>query len=192
MRRVVQAGLICWGEFRGSSSSMRLTGLITIALRNMDLRKWLAKMKISENISPASFVWQLRVIRGIAAILFISAWMFSKYFFDLMACAGISLVASYLAAARRANFVLEVFDYGNHLTLKLNEDEIKVSLYDLKWARIQDGKEGLSWIMISLRRKIKFGNVINFYPRMINIPSGNLELWVANFNARIAAATMEM
>jgi hypothetical protein len=145
-------------------------------------------MKISDNMTDSSFLWQLRSLRAAAVLFVIFAFVVQQYFIDLIAFAGVVMVASLLFARRRANFLLEVFDYGDCLKLKLDSDELLVKLSALEKVEIRDGKDGLDWVAIQLGFDSKFGRLIQFYPNMATVPMGRLDIWVVAFNERISAA----
>lgn len=145
-------------------------------------------MKISDNMSRSTFLWQIRILRAIAVLFLIFAFANPKYFSDLAAFSGISLIASVIFAGRSANFMLEVYDCGECLKLKLDNDEILIGLSAIKRLEIRDGKDGLDWVIIHLCFNSKFGKLIQFYPNMVEIPAGRLDVWLASLNERISAS----
>jgi len=145
-------------------------------------------MKISNNMSANFFLWQLRGMRIVAAAFLIAAVIFRRHSIDLAAFAVVLLIVSAVTAARRANYLLEVYDYGDYLECRLNDDAAVIRLSNIEKVNIRDGDDGLDWIKITLRQQSRFGKLIQFYPDMVRMPMGRPDLWVADMNARIAAA----
>jgi hypothetical protein len=111
-------------------------------------------------------------LRAIAFLFLIAAFAKHQYFIDLFICSGITLVGSIAIAGRRASFLLEVYDCGSFLKLKLDADELLVNLFDIDKMEIRDGKDGLDWVVMHLRFESKFGRRVQFYPDMLHVPMG--------------------
>jgi hypothetical protein len=116
------------------------------------------------------------------------AFAYRQHFIDLAALSGVSLIVSVVFSKRRTNFMLEVYDLGDRLKLKLDNDEVLIALSEIEKVGIRDGKDGLDWIIIHLCFESKFGRLIQFYPNMVKIPAGRLDVWLANLNERISAS----
>lgn len=147
-------------------------------------------MKISDNISRSSFLWQIRILRAISVLFLMFAYFNPKSLPHMVAFSGISFLASIIFFRRRAAFMLEVYDCGDCLKLKLGGDEASISLFDIEKVEIRDGKDGLDWIIIHLCVESKFGGVIEFYPNMVKIPMGRLDIWLKELNERIFVSRM--
>jgi hypothetical protein len=145
-------------------------------------------MKISNNMSESFFAWQVRAMRIGAVLFLIAAVVFRRHFIDLAGCAVVTFLAAALAARRRANFLLEVFDFGAYFKLRLDHDEAILQLSNIDKVDVRDGKDGLDWINMTLFQDSRFGKCIRFYPDMIRMPMGRVDLWVMQMNERIAAA----
>lgn len=145
-------------------------------------------MRISDNMSRSSFLSQVRILRTIVALFLIFAFAYPQHCIDLAAFSGVSLIVSMVFSRRRTNFMLEVYDFGDRLKLKLDSDEVLIALSEIEKLEIRDGKDGLDWVIIHLCFESKFGRLIQFYPNMVKIPAGRLDVWLANINERISAS----
>lgn len=149
-------------------------------------------MKISNNMSRRSFLLQLWILRTLAIVFLVIAIFQKKYFADMIGFSVILLVASMISYVRRNNFLLEVYDFGDFLKLKLDQEEVLVNLNDIENIEIRDGKDGLDWVVIHLYAETKFGRLIQFYPNMVNIPMARLDIWLLEMNRRIASGDKEV
>lgn len=145
-------------------------------------------MKISENMSAGSYLLQLRIMRVVAAAFFLGAFVFRALFFELMAFAVVIFVCSLLFIQSRADSMLEVFDCGDHLKLKLDDEHILVNLSDIRRMEKHVGNEEPDWVSIQVDRDTRFGRSMRFYPVEIRKPMVSLDTWVMRFNERIYAA----
>lgn len=145
-------------------------------------------MKISHNMSEIFFAWQVRGMRIVAVLLLLSALLFRQHFIDLTACATVVFLGSALTASRRAHYLLEVYDFGDYLLLKLDNDEASLKLSDIQKVKMRDGDDGPDWIVMQLQTDSRFGKVIQFHPDLVRMPEGRPDRWVAQFNERISAA----
>ena len=143
-------------------------------------------MKISNNMSHRSFLWQLRTWRAFAIFCLTAAVFNQRYFIDLVAFAGIFLIGSIAFSRRQANFRLEVYDCVEFLTLKLDDGKVVVYFSEIEKMKIRDGNDGLDWVTVYLCSDSKFGRIIQFYPNMANIPMGRVDIWLAEINERIS------
>ncbi|MFZ6727254.1 hypothetical protein ACO0K2_17305 [Undibacterium sp. MH2W] len=147
-------------------------------------------MKISDNISHGSFLWQVRIVRVFSGLFLITAIVTQKYFVDLIAFSGISFFASFFMLRRKSNFCLEVYDCKDFLRLKLDQEEITVNFSEMEKVEIRDGKDGLDWIIVYFKFKGPFGKNIQFYPNITNIQMTRLDVWVAEMNERISKSVL--
>lgn len=147
-------------------------------------------MKISDNTSAGAFWLQVHMTRAITALLVIFAFLTPQHFIDLIGCAAFALGAAVLFAKRRSHFMTEVYDFGDYLKLKFDDEEISVNLADIESVECKDGKDGLDWVAVHLVHDTKLGKLIQFYPTMFRMPSGKIDAWILDFNERISAATI--
>lgn len=147
-------------------------------------------MKISDNISHGSFLWQVRIVRVFSGLCLIAAIVNQKYFVDLIGFSAISLFVSFVMLARKSNFLLEVYDCKEFLRLKLDHEEITVNFSEMEKVEIRDGKDGLDWIIVYFKFSGPFGKVIQFYPNMTNIPFASLDIWASEMNERISKSAL--
>lgn len=145
-------------------------------------------MKISNNMSPGVFRFSVNFQYAISFCFLASALFFRQHVIDLIICSAIVFIATKVFISDRDHFQLEVYDLGGHLKLKMDADEFILALSELEMAKICDGKDGLDWVEIYANSENKFGKLIRFYPDMVKIPCGRLDVWVGEFNQRIAAA----
>ena len=148
-------------------------------------------MKISNNMSERSFRLYLQSMRVLAVVFLFFSLVFPQHLFNLAAFSAISVVGSILFSRARLSFRLEVYDLGQYLRLKLDNEEQLLNFWELKSIEIRSYQESLDLVMILLDSNSKFGKLIKFYPDMTFIPMGRLDLWVKHFNERINAARLE-
>lgn len=144
-------------------------------------------MKISRNISRAQFLWHVRILRAISVLLLVFAVVKPQHYVELLAFSGVVFVVSLLHSAHRSTFLMEVYDCGDYLKLKLENDELPVKLHEIERAEICDGKDGFDRIAIHLCFETKFGKSIEFYPK-VAMNQKRLDIWLAEFNERISAS----
>lgn len=147
-------------------------------------------MKISDNISHGSFLWQVRIVRIVSGLFLIAAIVYQKHFVDLIGLSGVSLFCSFLMLKLRSRFLLEVYDCKEFLRLKLDHEEITVNFSEMEKVEIGDGKDGLDWIIVYFKFSGPFGKVIQFYPNMTNIPFASLDIWASEMNERISKSAL--
>lgn len=147
-------------------------------------------MKISNNMSENFFAWQIRAIQIGAVLFLIAGVIFQRHFIDLAGCAVVTFLAAAVTARRRANFLLEVYDFGAYFKLRFDGDEALLQLSNIDKVEIRDGNDGLEWIKMTLFQDSQFGKRIQFYPDMVRMPMGRVDLWVMQMNERIAAARL--
>jgi hypothetical protein len=146
-----------------------------------------SEMKISDNMSHRSFRWHLRIYYALAVLLMVIAVIKPRYATDMVAFSAITLMAAMIFKRRRSNHMLEVYDQGNALRLKLDDQETRIDLGDIEKLEIADGRDGKDWIKAHLRVDSKFGRLIQFYPDMSKLPMNPLDRWTAGMNERIVS-----
>lgn len=144
-------------------------------------------MKISGNISLAQYRWFFYILRASSVLCLVLAVAMPQRYVDFLAFSGVFFLVSLLHSVHRSNFLMEVYDCGDSLKLKLDNDELSVNLYEIERVEISDGKGDLDRIAIHLCFETKFGRSIEFYPKMA-MDRRHVDIWIAKFNERISTS----